>query len=132
MRCNHEREESNGFGHTVTNQQDTIHPSFLSECTRKKYPSSNIKHVSSKLKQTASKTTTSQHQASKMLDRNPLKAPLAFQWAGYSFPVTLRHLILGDQFNEPLEGVVMFRSWRLEVKRKKVHKSRDSAGMVYF
>ena len=51
--------------------------------------------------------------------------------AGYSFPVTLRHLILGDQFNEPLEGVVMFRSWRLEVKRKKVHKSRDSAGMVY-
>ena len=111
MRCNHEREDSNAFGHTVTNQQDTIISSFLSECTRKKYPSSNIKHVFSKLKQTASKTTTSQHgcflkwwypttmgvptksdhfgvfwgyhhfrkpphQASKMLDRNPLKAPL--------------------------------------------------------
>ena len=55
-----------------------------------------------KAPQTASKTatcSTSQHLASKMFDRNPM--------AGYSFPVTLRHLILGDQFNEPLEGVVM-------------------------
>ena len=69
---------------THCHQQDTIHPSFF-WVHQKEVSIEQYQAWFSKLKQTASKTTTSQHQASKMLDRNPLKAPLAFQWQDIPF-----------------------------------------------
>ena len=123
MRCNHEREDSNAFGHTVTSKTLFIHS--FSECTRHIYLSSNINHVfqgSANRFQNSNMfditTSSFQNVRQKSNGRIFLSSHLAPLDSGWSIQWTLRRC--GDG------------SWRWGIKRSKVHPtSIKSVGIVY-